>query len=519
MARAKNPYLKRANEQYGYTIEQIYEIEKCRTDPVYFIKTYCQIQHPVQGTIPFALYPYQENMLTTYASHRQTIVLSARQTGKSQTSAAYLLWYAAFHPDKVVLIASNKNENAMEMIVRIRFMYEHLPHWLKPGLTEDGWNKHSVGFDNGSRIHSTATSETAGRGLSISLLFLDEFAFVRDTVQQAFWTSMAPTLATGGSCIITSTPNGDTNLFATLWRGANNPDPDSTEPNVGINGFASVEVLWDAAPGRDQRFKDTEIAKIGELRWLQEYECKFLSSDPLLVDTIVAANIDKAIKNIVPYGVYQDITFFVKPDPSSTYLIGMDCATGSGSDYTAIEVFEFPSMVQVAEWRSNTTSSPTAYAMLKRVLKMYERIGSTVYFSVENNGVGEAIIALFEQDEYPPTTAEFVSESGKNRKGITTSGKTKMKSCLLFKDMVERDNIHISSKSLVAEIKHFVRKAGSYAAKPGSTDDLIMATTIVLRLLDELSSFDQDAYDRLYSYAYEESSEYDDNDIPPAFLI
>ena len=106
----------------------------------------------------------------------------------------------------------------MEMIFRIRFMYERLPHWLKAGLADDGWNKHSIGFDNGSRIISQATSENTGRGLAISLLFLDEFAFVRDSVQVEFWTSIAPTLATGGSCIITSTPNGDTNIFAQVLR-------------------------------------------------------------------------------------------------------------------------------------------------------------------------------------------------------------------------------------------------------------------------------------------------------------
>lgn len=271
MANRKNPFLKTANEQHEYTIDHINELRKCAASAVYFITNYCQIQHPVRGSIPFALYPYQIKMLETYQSNGQVIVLSARQTGKSQVSAAYLLWYAMFHFEKTVLIASNKNDNAMEMIFRIKFMYEHCPHWLKPGLNDDGYNKHALGFDNGSRIISTATSENSGRGLSISLLFLDEFAFVRDLVQSEFWTSMAPTLATGGSCIITSTPNGDSNLFAQLWRGANIPL--TAESSVGSNGFVPIEVKWDEPPGRDEAFKKKEMAKIGELKWLQEYEC------------------------------------------------------------------------------------------------------------------------------------------------------------------------------------------------------------------------------------------------------
>ena len=271
MAAQQNPFLKRANEEHEYTLEHLVELSKCSEDVVYFVRTYCQIQHPMYGTVPFNLYPYQEHMLRIYQENRQTIVLSARQTGKSITSAAFLLWYAMFKTEKTILIASNKNDNAMEMIYRIKFMYEHMPHWIKPGLTDDGYNKHAIGFDNGSRILSTATSENSGRGLSISLLFLDEFAFVRDTVQEEFWTSISPTLATGGSCIITSTPNGDSNLYAKLWRGANIPLEYGSE--LGSNGYYPIYVAWNAAPNRDEDFKKKEIAKIGEIRWNQEYEC------------------------------------------------------------------------------------------------------------------------------------------------------------------------------------------------------------------------------------------------------
>lgn len=506
----KNPYIKHANEEHEYTPDQIRELRRCAEDVVYFVKHYCKIQHPVKGEIPFALYPYQEHMLRTFAGERLTVVLSARQTGKSQVSAAFLLWFATFHFDKTVLIASNKNDNAMEMIYRIRFMYERLPHWIKAGVNDDGWNKHSIGFDNGSRIHSTATSENAGRGMSISLLFLDEFAFVRDTVQQEFWTSMAPTLATGGSCIICSTPNGDYNLFAQTWRGANIPSSD--EPTQGINGFVPIEVKWDEPPDRDAKFKEKEIAKIGEIRWAQEYECKFLSNDPLLIDTVVLARLTDVVKDVKPVGTAGEITFYKRPLPNTTYLVGMDVATGSGSDYSTIVVFEFPSLEQVAEFRSNTTSSVLTYHVLKKLLRIYEKAQSTVYFSVENNGVGEATIALYEADEDPPQTAEFVSEAGQKRKGMTTSGKSKMKACLAFKEMVERDAITINSKALVAELKQFVRKGGSYTAKLGGTDDLIMGSLIAIRLLEELADFSQEAYDKLYAHAYTAKDDYDDND-------
>lgn len=507
---AKNPYLKDANQVMEYTAEQVLEIQKCMDDPVYFAENYCHIQHPVKGSVPVELYDYQKRMLYAFRDNRNTIVLSARQTGKSTMSCIYLLWYAIFHFEKTILIASNKNDNAMEMIYRIKFVYERLPHWLKPGLAADGYNKHSLGFDNNSRIHSQATSENTGRGMSISLLFLDEFAFVRETIQTEFWTSIAPTLATGGSCIIASTPNGDANLYAQLWRGA----------NLGANGFHPVEVKWNEPPGRDEEFKKKEMAKIGEVRWRQEYENEFLSNDPLLFDTIVLSNLTASIEKYKPVGKNGDIIFYKQPHTGGTYLVGVDPATGTGEDFAAIQVFEFPSLEQVAEWRSNTMSSVLTYHMLKKVLNIFERLQTTVYFSVENNGVGEAMIALYEADENPPETAEFVSETGQNRKGMTTTGKSKMSACLLMKEMIERNAMTIHSTTLLAEMKIYSRKAGSYAAKPGGTDDLISGSLIVLRMLNEISSYDQAAYDKLYAHAYAAPvDEYDENDYGMDFVF
>lgn len=504
MARAKNPRLKKANQEMEYTYEQLSELRRCADDPIYFIENYVQIQHPVKGSIPFKLYDYQKNMITTYRDNRYTVVLSARQTGKSTTSAVYLLWYAIFHFDKTILIASNKNSNAMEMIARIRFAYENLPHWLKPGIQEDAWNKHEAGFDNGSRIISTATSEDSGRGSSISLLYLDEFAFVAPNIQDEFWTSIAPTLSTGGSCIMTSTPNGDMNIFAQIWRGA----------QVKANGFAPIHVRWDEPPGRDDKFKEDEIGRIGERRWMQEYECEFLSSDALLINSLWLTNQTPTIEKIKPKRVIKDVIFWEDIVPGKTYLVGVDPATGSGEDFSVISIWEFPSLNQIGEWRSNTMSTNMLYGVLKNILLYLEQQDTMVYFSVENNGVGEGTIALFEADETPPASSEFVSEEGKDRRGMTTTSRTKMRACINLKEMLEKDNMHIRSPVLLAELKTFARKRGSYAAQTGSTDDAISAVLIIVRLIEEIASFDQEAFNKLYSADHEEwkSSDYDGYD-------
>lgn len=113
-------------------------------------------------------------------------------------------------------------------------------------------------------------------GLTVAnCLFLDEFAFVKPIVQEEFWTSILPTLSTGGSCICTSTPNGDANLFAQLWRQATNKSQGD-----GDIPFVPLHVRWDQPPGRDEKFKQQQIKLLGEDKWRQEYEC--VSGDTML---------------------------------------------------------------------------------------------------------------------------------------------------------------------------------------------------------------------------------------------
>lgn len=525
MARASNERLRTANTRIEYTKEQAIEVLRCSQDPVYFIRNYVMVQHPTKGAMKFNLYPYQVKMIRAYEAGRYTVVLSARQTGKSVTSAAYLLWFAMFHKDKTILIAANKNDNAMEMILRIRYAYEELPFWLKAGVKDDGWNKHEIGFDNGSRIVSTATSENSGRGMSISLLFLDEFAFVKPNIQDEFWTSISPTLSTGGSCIMTSTPNGDLNIYAQTWRAAMNG---SVDGGPGSNGYRPVYVGWDEPPGRDQKFKDEEISRIGDRRWRQEYECEFLSSDQQLIDSIYLANLTNQLKGVHPIFDIHGVEFYERVKPTGTYIVGVDPASGNGEDYSAINIFEFPSLKQVGEYRNNTMSTSKLYGVLKNLIRYLEDNAETVFFSIENNGVGTGLIALYESDDEPVVSAEFISEPGRDKLGFLTTAKSKMQNCVTFKELLEKGHMTIKSQHMLSEMKSYVRSKGAYAAQTGASDDSISSVLIVIRIMQEIATYEQAAYDKLYSANVDEWGEedwdgydggYDDSDdaLPMSF--
>ena len=214
--------IKKPNMQESYTEHQIAEIIRCAdpvTGPQYFLDNYFYIQHPTRGRLQYNPYEYQRRLVDTYHNYRYSISLMPRQTGKSTTAAGYLLWYAMFVPDSTILVAAHKYTGSQEIMQRIRYAYESVPNFIRAGVTS--YNKGSIDFDNGSRIVSATITETTGRGMSISLLYCDEFAFVRPSIASEFWTAIAPTLATGGKCIITSTPNSDEDQFAQIWRQAN----------------------------------------------------------------------------------------------------------------------------------------------------------------------------------------------------------------------------------------------------------------------------------------------------------
>lgn len=205
-------------------------------------------------------------------------------THNTTSAAGYLLWYSMFTSDSLILIAAHKYSGAQEIMQRIRYAYETCPDFLRAGAVS--YNKGSLEWDNGSRIVAQATTENTGRGMSITLLYCDEFAFVRNTIAREFWTSMRPTLSTGGKCIITSTPNSDEDQFATIWRGANNnTDEYGNEQELGVNGFKPYRAYWHEHPDRDQAWADEEQAAIGEERFRREHGCYAQHTSITLQDT------------------------------------------------------------------------------------------------------------------------------------------------------------------------------------------------------------------------------------------
>jgi hypothetical protein len=479
-----------------YTQQQIDEFRRCAdpvTGPMYFMDHFFYIQHPTRGRMLYQPYEYQKKLIENYHQYRFSISMLARQTGKTTSAAGYLLWYAMFIPDSTILVAAHKYTGAQEIMGRVRYAYENCPDHIRAGAVD--YNKGSLTFDNGSRIVSATTTENTGRGMSISLLYADEFAFVRPTIATEFWTSISPTLATGGKAIITSTPNSDEDQFALIWKGANRCVDEYGNPTeVGQNGFKAYKAVWSEHPDRDEAWAAQQKAALGTDRFRREHECEFIIADETLIAPAKLIDLEAS----QPLYKTGEVRWYKRPEKNKIYVVGLDPSLGTGGDPAAIQVFEANTTEQVAEWRHNRTDIPTQVRILNNIIQhIYDAVGDekNIYYSVENNTIGEAALISISEFGEENIRGYFLSEPGisssgrRYRKGFNTSPKPKLAACAKLKHLVESNRMRLHSAPLISELKNFVASGTSFAAKIGETDDLVMATVLTVRMLTILQDY------------------------------
>lgn len=498
MAKAPESVLiRKPYQRQNMTQQELLEFSLC-ADPDtgcdYFLRNFFYIQHPTKGRVKFVPFDYQEELLTNYHENRFSINMLGRQMGKTTVAAGYLLWYAMFIPDSTILVASNKYTGAQEIMQRIRFAYENVPDHIRAGVVD--YNKGNIGFDNASRIVSATTTETTGRGMSISLLYCDELAFVRPTIAKEFWTSISPTLSTGGKAIITSTPNSDEDMFATIWKEANKCfDEFGNSTKIGRNGFSAFLATWDRHPERDHTWAARERASVGNDRFERENNCKFIIYD----ETLIAPSTLIDMEGQDPIEKQGQVRWFKKPERGNVYVVALDPSLGTGGDPAAIQIFDATRMEQAGEWTHNLTPIQQQVGILANICKYIAETTkdpTNLYYSVENNTIGEAALNAIADLGEENIPGDFLSEPAKMgsgrryRKGFNTTNTSKLAACAKFKLWIETGKLKIRSKSLISELKNFIAHGSGYQAKIGETDDLVSATLLTVRIIVHLRQYD-----------------------------
>ena len=507
MAIKQTKLVKTAHSQQKFNQQQIDDLVACsdpKTGPHYFLDNFFYIQHPVKGQLRYEAFEYQRRLIDSYHDHRFNVNLLPRQTGKTTTAAGYLLWFAMFIPDSTILIAAHKYTGAQEIMNRVRYAYELCPDHIRCGATS--YNKQSIEFDNGSRIVAQTTTETTGRGMSLSLLYADEFAFVPPNVATEFWTSISPTLATGGKAIITSTPNSDEDQFAQIWKEANYRfDEHGNQAKIGRNGFFPFKAHWSEHPERDEKWAEVERSRIGEERFRREHDCEFLVFDETLINSIKLSTLEGKD----PFMKMGQARWYKRIKTNSSYIVALDPSLGTGGDPAAIQILEIPSFEQVAEWQHNLTPIQGQVRILRDLCNYINdecaKHGSqaSIYYSIENNAVGEAALVAVDELGEQSIPGLFLSEPIKKghirrfRKGFNTTHSSKIAICAKLKHLIESDRLKLYSKPLISELKTFVAKGISFSGKVGSNDDLVSSLLLALRMVILLQEWDPAIYDKM----------------------
>ena len=475
-----NPLLKRCGVQIEFTQDQIEEYLKCAQDPIYFIENYVRIIHVDRGVIPFKLYDFQREMIRTIEANRRVVGRIGRQSGKSQTTIAYILWVSLFKETQNIVILANKGSLARDLLDRYQRSYENLPMWLQQGVVV--WNKGNIELENGSKVSAAATSSSAVRGGSYTHVVLDEFAHVHNNLAEEFFTSVYPVISSGEKTKITiiSTPNG-MNLFYKLF----------TDAKAKRNDYACVDVHWSEVPGRDQKWKEDFIRNTSERQFAQEIECSFLGSTNTLISGEKLATL--AYKE--PVGKMQDMIIFEQPvkelidddtgkiiNKDHLYAMTVDISEGKNLDYSAFNIYDVSGMPykQVARYRNNNIPPMLYPTIIKSCAEYY----NNAYVLIELNNNPQVADLLVEDLGYENVLRVFTGNkkpqmlSMKGGKGVTPGVKmtplVKRQGCSTLKTLVENDKLIINDFETISELTTFVQEGPSYKAEEGCNDDLAM---------------------------------------------
>ncbi len=472
------------------------EYVKCFQDPAYFMRKYCYIQHPQRGRIPFNLYPFQAKVLQLFKENPFDIVLKSRQLGISTLAAAYALWLMLFYKDKNVLCIATKQETAKNMVTKVKFMYNSLPSWLREQNNDGTYkkpeeeNKLTLRLNNGSQIKATSAASDSARSEAVSLLIIDEAAFI-DGIEE-IWASAQQTLATGGGAIVLSTPYGTGNWFHKMW----------VKAESGENNFLPIKLKWNLHPERDQAWRDRQDEDLGDPRLAaQECDCDFSTSGNTFfyqehLDGFVSENLKDPLEM---RGFDKGYWIFEHPSFNENYMILGDVARGDGSDFSTVQVIKTSNNEQVAEYKGQLGTSEFG-SLLVQVATEYNN-GLLV---CENNNIGwgtvQKIIELgYKNLYYSPKSGNVEISSylpnyedmSKFVPGFSMTGATRPLALSRFREIINEKSTIIRSRRLHEEMKVFIWRNGKPEAQSGYNDDLVMPYAAGMYLRDTALKFKQ----------------------------
>jgi hypothetical protein len=459
------------------------EYKKCAMSCEYFLTRYSYIQHPIRGKVLFDLYNYQVDSLKQFEEHDYNIVLKGRQLGFSTLIAGYALWLMLFHSDKNILVIATKQETAKNLVTKVRYMHAALPVWLRGNAIED--NKLSMRFSNGSQIKAVAKSKDAGRSEALSLLILDEAAFIDGCTE--IWTAAQATLSTGGKAAIISTPNGAGNFFHRMWQ----------EATAGTNNFNPILLDWKVHPDRDQAWRDRQTEILGEAEAAQEHDASFIFSGNTVVKPEIIEFYKKTFMEepVSKQGFDGNLWIWEYPHPDRTYIAAADVSRGDGADFSTIHIIDAEKSTQVAEYKGKLPTKEFGDLMVQVATMYNDALLIPDNSSIGWNSIQRVIDRGYKNLFYMSNDLQYVDVenqitnrsiiSEKNMKpGFSITSRTRPLLIARLEEYMREQSFIIKSSRTLAELETFIWKNGRAEALTDYHDDLVMALGIGLWVRD-----------------------------------
>ena len=493
-----NTRLLKGDLVFERTEKEIEEWKKCKDDIIYFVENYCKIMTP-EGIQKVKLRDYQLEYLEHLQKHRLSIMLSARQVGKTVTSSLFMLHYICFNFDKNALVVGSKRAVSIEILDKTRKIFTEIPFFLRPGIYK--WNEGEIVLDNGCRIQAEATTINSGIGQTIHCCLWDEAAHVPPNIIDRFFNNLFPTItAARARFMITSTQNGY-NLFYRLWQAAVN----------GESEFAPFLVSWDRVPEwnpekkcwekRDEAWHQMQVANYGSE---EAFNSQFGTNFDVSANTLIAQKVLIKKRKETERFVNKDLAgvpcsehFFWKPtyepmeDLKKDYIIiTCDISEGIGRDYT---VFMINRMLNpttdetecIGYFRSNKIERNQS-ALALQLLCSYYMNSNQYLVSLEWNTYGELFLSyLYDnmdnnqeimQGFDPSNIVKYYNESGSRYlNGIKITSGNKTTACLMFKEDYEKGVIKNDSDVFMFELEKFCNDGTNHFKASYGHDDMVMS--------------------------------------------
>lgn len=470
--------------KYEYTPQMIAEMKKCKKSLLHFAENYFFIVNVDEGRQTIKLRKYQKKILKSLKNNRFVVLLASRQIGKSSILTIYMLWIALFNDDQNILLVANKENTAKEIFKRIKLAYEMLPNYLKSPVVK--YAETSMSLTNGSAISISTTTSDTGRGSSVSLLCLDELAFIDPGMLEAFWASVYPVISSSkkAKILAVSTPNGVGNLFHSLYAGASKTGDD-------WNGWKAERVDWWEVDGRDEEWKERTIRTMGSReKFAQEFECVFLSTGESALDEGLYENLQLNVYD--PKYVYDEgsYTIWEPPNDDKIYSVGVDVGEGLRQNASVAQILDITDLTNIKQVAEYYTNSLPPFVFTQKLHEILVHWGKPVAAIERNNCGGQVVDNLRNTYGYENIVTWGAKADEKNiyqRLGILSHTNTKYRAIMNMRYWLnELRVVKIHDIKTLNEMKDFVRHPNNtWSGRTANTlDDRVMSLVWALIALE-----------------------------------